>query len=181
MIFNSARLISFVAACTLSVLHFGAAAQRVAIDQKVTSELTVVTVVQQANGTEQLVAAKAVKPGDLLQYTANYRNPGPQPVLRLAATLPIPAETEYAAFTALPNGALASVNGTTFERIPLLRKVKQADGKLTDVPVPLSEYRFLRWPARDLAAGATYSVSARTRVVSVGSGVSAVVPASAAR
>ncbi len=175
------KYLSLQAALVLSLLPFGAIAQRAFVDQKVVSELTVATVVKQANGSEQLAPAQAVKPGDMLQYTVNYKNPGNQAVRQLVATLPIPAETEYVTLTALPNGALASVDGKTFERVPLLRKVKQADGKLVDVPVPLAEYRFLRWPERDLAAGASYSVSARTRVISVGTSVPAAAPASTLR
>lgn len=170
-----------LAALTLSLLSFAAIAQRASADQKVSSELTVALVVKQANGSEQLAPAQAVKPGDMLQYTVNYKNFGNQAVRQLVATLPIPPETEYQSLTALPSGALASVEGKIFERVPLLRKVKQADGKLVEVPVPLAEYRFLRWPERDLAAGASYSVSARTRVISVATSVPAAAPASTLR
>lgn len=168
-------------ALALSLLPSAAIAQRASADQKVSSELTVTTVFKQANGSEQLAPAQAVKPGDMLLYTANYKNFGSQEVRQLVATLPIPPETEYQSLTALPSGALASLDGKIFERVPLLRKVKQADGKLVDVPVPLAEYRFLRWPERDLAAGSSYSVSARTRVISVGTSVPAVAPASSSR
>ncbi len=179
--FSFLAALAALATLVLSLLPFAAIAQRASADQKVSSELTVATVVKQANGSEQLAPAQAVKPGDMLQYTVNYKNLGNQAVRQLVATLPIPPETEYQSLTALPSGALASVDGKIFERVPLLRKVKQADGKLVDVPVPLVEYRFLRWPERDLAAGASYSVSARTRVISVGASVSAATPASTAR
>jgi hypothetical protein len=64
--------------------------------------------------------------------------------------------------------------------MPLVRKVKQANGAIVEQAVPLSEYRFLRWPARDLAAGASFIAGARVRVVSVvGQGAAPIAPASA--
>ena len=134
--------------------------------QIVTSELTVMGVTKKSNGEEALVTVNAVKPGDLLQYTAVYKNSSKQPAKQMVATLPIPAETEYVASSVVPGTALASLDGKVYEPIPLKRKVKQADGKLVTVPVPLAEYRFLRWPERDLAPGASYSTSARVRVIS---------------
>ena len=134
--------------------------------QTVTSELAVTAVTKKSNGEEALTVVTAVKPGDLLQYTAIYKNSSKQPARQMVATLPIPAGTEYVASSAVPETALASLGGVIYEPIPLKRKVKQADGKLVTVPVPLAEYRFLRWPERELASGASYSTSARVRVIS---------------
>lgn len=137
-----------------------------AMAQTIGSELTVMGVVKQADGKEQLSAVIAVKPGDVLQYTATYKNSGKQSAKDMLATLPIPAETVYVASSALPAAAMASVDGKVFEPMPLTRKVKQPDGVLLTVPVPLAEYRFVRWTQRELAAGASFTTSARVRVIS---------------
>lgn len=152
-----------------------------ALAQTVVSELAVMAVTKQSNGQESLAAVSAVKPGDLLQYTAVYKNTGKQSAKQMVATLPIPAETEYVASSAVPAGALASLDGKLYEPIPLKRLVKQADGKLVTQAVPLAEYRFLRWPERELAAGASYTTSARVRVISSAAAVQPASSASAAK
>jgi hypothetical protein len=48
--------------------------------------------------------------------------------------------------------------------MPLTRMVKQADGSTRKEPVPLSDYRALRWEIGTLAAGATTAVSLRVRI-----------------
>ena len=95
-----------------------------------------------------------------------YRNDGKQAVKRLAATLPVPLCTEFVGASAVPDNVQASVGGQVFEPVPLMRKVKRPDGQVVDAPVPLAEYRALRWPERELAAGTTYVTSVRVRVTS---------------
>ena len=153
------------------VLPLGALAQMVA------SELTLMGITKQSNGQESLAAVNTIKPGDLLQYTAVYKNTGKQSAKQMVATLPIPAETEFIASSAVPATAMASLDGKLYQSIPLVREVKQANGKLVTVTVPFGEYRFLRWPERELAAGASFSASARVRVISSST---AVLPASVA-
>ena len=171
MISSRSKLGGLIAAAVISVMAASAMAQ------VVVSELTVSSVVKQRSGEEQLAPAQSVKPGDLLQYTATYRNDGNQAVKRLAATLPIPLGTEFVGASAVPRNVLASVGGHEFEPLPLMRKVKRPDGQVVDVPVPLAEYRALRWPERELAAGATYVTSVRVRVTAAeGSPLVAVAP-----
>jgi uncharacterized repeat protein (TIGR01451 family) len=131
------------------------------------SELTVKQVVVQDNGTESFRSAAEVKPNDLLQYTASYVNGSPQPITRLVASLPIPPGTQWVETSAVPRNVLASTDGKVFLPTPLMRRVKDASGRLVDQPVPLSEYRALRWAEQVIAPGATYTVSARVRVVSL--------------
>ena len=136
-----------------------------------TSELQVWNVVKKADGAEALLPAQSVKPGDLLQYTAVYKNADSRAVSRLVASLPIPAGTELVSASAVPREVQASVDGKAYAATPLVRKLRRADGQIVDVPVPLAEYRFLRWPEQQVAAGASFSTSARVRVVSsLGSG-----------
>ena len=133
---------------------------------KLTSELKVWSVVRQADGAETLQPAQTVKPGDVLQYSAVYMNPDQRPVTRLMASLPIPAGTELVGASALPREVQASVDGNVYAAVPLMRKARRADGQVVDVPVPLAEYRHLRWPEQQVAAGASFTTSARVRVVS---------------
>ena len=58
----------------------------------------------------------------------------------------------------------AVLDGTRFAPLPLMHRVKQADGHEAEVPVPLEEYRALRWTLGTLAPGKSEQVSARVRV-----------------
>ena len=131
-----------------------------------TSELKVWNVVKQADGAEALQPARAVKPGDVLQYSTVYTNPSQRAVSRLVTNLPIPAGTELVATGTVPSTVLASLDGKVFAPVPLMRKLRRADGQLVDVPVPLNEYRSLRWPEQQLAAGGSFTTTARVRVIS---------------
>ena len=132
-----------------------------------TSELQVHNVVKGADGVEALLPAQRVKPGDVLQYTAVYKNADSRAISQLVATMPIPAGTELIAASALPREVQASLDGKAYAAAPLMRKLRRADGQMVDVAVPLNEYRFLRWPDRQVAAGASFSTSARVRVLSL--------------
>jgi uncharacterized repeat protein (TIGR01451 family) len=126
--------------------------------------LRVSRIVTAADGTQSHQSADSARPGDILEYVAEYHNNSGHVIRQLAATLPIPEGTELVAASALPAGALASTDGTHFAPVPLTRKVIAATGKLVDQPVPYSEYRFLRWPSQDLAAGKTLEVAARAQL-----------------
>jgi uncharacterized repeat protein (TIGR01451 family) len=128
------------------------------------TSLHVTRIVTQADGTESHQSAGSAKPGDVLEYVAEYHNNSTHVIRQLAATLPIPDGMEFVSTSALPAGASASTDGTHFAPAPLTRKVIEASGKLVDQPIPYREYRFLRWPSQDLAAGKTLQVSARARL-----------------
>lgn len=130
----------------------------------VTSTLIVSRIVVQPDGKEASEPAKTAKPADVLEYIAEYRNSGSRAATRLEATLPIPSGTEYVPDSAKPATAMASLDGVTFDVIPLKRKVKQPDGKIAEQLVPYAEYRFLRWPPRDLATGNSVTYTARAKV-----------------
>jgi uncharacterized repeat protein (TIGR01451 family) len=130
------------------------------LDSRLAARKVVVT-----DGRETLVDASDAKPGDLIEYTATYRNKGTAPIRNLEATLPVPKDTEYVAGSARPAGARASTDGTSFASLPLKRKVKRADGKEAEEAVPLRDYRALRWSAGELGGEKTASFSARVRVI----------------
>lgn len=130
-----------------------------------TSEFVVQRVVIDVRGNESLDNAAAVKPGELLQYTATYTNRSRAPLAQFSPTLPIPAGAVIVAAAGQPPGALASVDGKTFDFMPLRRKVQQPDGRWVDAPVPLVDYRALRWPARTLGVNERFAASLRVRVI----------------
>lgn len=161
------KTLSTLAGAALLALAIPAAAQQKApapgpLETKIEQR----KVVRAADGAESLAAADAVKPGDLLEYTATYRNTTKQALSKLEATLPIPAETEYVPGSAKPANAKASTDGRTFGDLPLKRTVKR-NGVDVEEAVPPSEYRFLRWYPGELAGEKALTYTARVRVTEI--------------
>lgn len=129
-----------------------------ATDQPVRIELKAFRISANEQGKEQAVEAKQARPSDIIEYRASYANTSKSLVKGLMATLPIPADMQYTGVSA-PTNAEASTDGKTFAPTPLVRQVA---GKT--VPVPLTEYRALRWRIAELPVGKTALVSARARV-----------------
>lgn len=113
-----------------------------------------------SNGKESLIESKTVKPGETLEYRATYSNVSKKNISNLAATLPVPKGMEFVAQSAKPLAVEATADGREFGAVPLMRK-KAGGG---EEPVPVAEYRALRWKAVELPAGKSYEVSARMRV-----------------
>ncbi|OWQ92127.1 hypothetical protein CDN99_07175 [Roseateles aquatilis] len=124
------------------------------------------TVVEQARVQERLQPLKDVRPGDVVEYEARYINTTARPVSNVQLTLPVPAGgLELTSLDTLPSRARwASLDGRRFDPIPLKREVRRADGHVAVEPVPLSEYRYLRWQLGDLPAGAERTVRARMQL-----------------
>ena len=127
------------------------------------------------DGKETLQSAATAKPGEILEEVATYTNKSKSPLKSLEATLPIPPNTELLMSSMRPANAKASADGREFFAMPLKRKARQANGVEIEQPVPLSEYRYLRWYAGDLAAEKSLTFSARFKVSN--DGPSAVSPA----
>jgi uncharacterized repeat protein (TIGR01451 family) len=122
-------------------------------------------VVTNADGKQDLVAAKQAKPGDVLEYRAVYRNESSRALRNVVATLPLPeGGMEYLPDAAALKTAVASIDGKSYAALPLKRTVLLANGKREEQLVPANQYRFLRWTLGDLPAGATKTVSARVRI-----------------
>jgi hypothetical protein len=79
--------------------------------------------------------------------------------------VPVPAGTQWVPRSDQPQAVLASVDGRDYGPMPLTRKKLQANGQWLQVPVPVAEIRFLRWPARTLGAGESFDASLRVRVL----------------
>jgi uncharacterized repeat protein (TIGR01451 family) len=125
-------------------------------------------VAQKADGSESLQPAAQAKPGDIIEYTAHYKNQSKGSISNLQPTLPIPQGMEYISATAHPAPVAASLDGKIFSTIPLKRKVKLADGKVQEQEVPASEYRALKWSVKELPTGKTAIFSARVRLATSG-------------
>jgi uncharacterized repeat protein (TIGR01451 family) len=132
--------------------------------EPVTNTLAVHRIHKQSDGRETSEVVSSARPGDLLEYSAEFKNAGDKAANALVATLPIPAGTEFVPGSPVPAAALASVDGVSFAELPLKRTVKRADGTLHEELVPPGEYRFLRWAPMDLPGHGAMTVSARVNV-----------------
>ena len=116
------------------------------------------------DGAEHKQSADKAKPGEVIEYAAEYQNLDKASVKNVMATLPVPAGLEYLPETSSPQIMMASTDGSTYAPAPLKRSVRGTDGKMMDVLVPYSEYRSLRWNLGEISAGASKTVSARMKV-----------------
>lgn len=153
-------LLAAIAALPAVVAPFASAAEPKAVSVALVAKKVVAT----TEG-EKLAAAAVIKPGDVVQYEAVYRNDSKNVVSNLVATVPVPGQLALVADSVTPSGALASADGKTFERMPLVRTVLRTDGTAAEELVPLAEYRALRWNIAQLASGERATVCLRARVV----------------
>ena len=116
------------------------------------------------NGREVMQSAAIAKPDDVLEEVATYTNTSKSALKSVEATLPIPPNTELVMASVKPANAKASIDGKNFSKLPLTRKVRQASGVEVEQPVPLSEYRYLRWYPGQLLPDKPLSFSARFKV-----------------
>lgn len=152
----------FIAAMTVIVTttHAWAAHEPEPVNIKLTVHKIVVV-----NGQEKKLPADTAKPGDLLEYRAEYRNTGNTPTPRIKAIVPVPAQgIEYLPGSASPAAVEASVDGRHFAPAPLKRVVTLPDARHEVRPVPVDEYRYLQWNLDALAPGAREVVKARMKV-----------------
>lgn len=119
--------------------------------------LTASQIVNQ-NGKAVLKPITKANSGDMIQYTATYRNNIDKPMTDVAITLPIPANMSYTG-TSDPAPTLASLDGKEFQAIPLKRMV---NGKAVEVPA--SEYRAVRWLVKYLPAQKAANVTLKAQV-----------------
>ena len=144
-------------------------------DSDVTVTLVANKVAVAQNGKETFAVAREAKPGEVLEYRAVYRNQGKQAVHNVLAVLPVPANgLTYIPASASPQHVWASLDGRKFEVAPLVRTVTLPDGKREPRPVPVSEYRYLRWDLGVLKPGAQAVVTARMRMARLGQSVGGV-------
>lgn len=151
-----------VIALLLSFASFSLSAAEPLVIELKSEKVTTLTV--NGRSEERREAAKAVKPSDVIEYRAIYKNTSINELRGVQAMLPIPAGMTVDLSSAKPLPLQASRDGRQFYPVPLTRQVRAADGVLKTVNVPLSEYRALRWSLGALAAGASREVVLRARV-----------------
>lgn len=143
----------------------------------VTSKL-VAQRVEMVDGKAVVKPAGEGKPGEIIEYSGTYRNGGTAAVDKLLATIPVPVGTSFIAGSSNPALAQASTDGTRFAPMPLIRTVRQSDGSERKEPVPLSDYRAVRWEVGTLSPGSSSVVSLRVRIDSPAIAAPAVKPTS---
>lgn len=116
------------------------------------------------SGREVFESAATAKPGDILEEVATYTNSSKSSLKGFEATLPVPGNTELVMASIKPANAMASVDGKIFAKLPLVQKVRQSNGVEIEQPVPLSQYRYLRWYPGEIAAEKSMTVTARFKV-----------------
>ena len=151
------------------ILPFALATASVAQTPDVRVDLTGKRVVL-TEGKESLVNADKAGPGDVIQYEAVYLNTGKESVKNVAATVPIPAGMTLLADSAKPAAELASLDGKNFSPVPLMHEVKNDKGVLEKQPVPLAQYRALRWNLAELVPGKSATVVLRARLLTNAAG-----------
>ena len=115
-------------------------------------------------GTEVMESAAIAKPGEILEEVATYTSTSRSTLKNLEATLPVPRNTELILASVKPANARASIDGKTFSKLPLTRKVRNPSGVEVEVLVPVSEYLFLRWYPGEIAPNKPLVFSARFKV-----------------
>jgi uncharacterized repeat protein (TIGR01451 family) len=126
--------------------------------------LTAQKVTKDAKGKEVFSKADKVKPGDVVEYGANYANVSEAALNGVLATLPVPKGMEYIDRSANPATVTATLDGVKFEAVPLKRIVKDKSGKEVTQLVPVTEYRALRWALDEIQVKKATTVSARMLV-----------------
>lgn len=117
------------------------------------------------DGKESFVKADKAGPGDVIQYEAVYRNDGKAQAKNVVATVPIPQGMTLVADSARPTAEQATTDGKNFSPVPLMREVKNEAGVMEKQPVPLSEYRALRWTLPELAPEKTATFVLRAQLL----------------
>ncbi|PID46107.1 MAG: hypothetical protein CSB47_05985 [Proteobacteria bacterium] len=105
-----------------------------------------------AQGKEYRQPAKLTEPGQVIEYNLTYSNQTKKTLSGLVVSGPIPANTRYvpdSAKTGVASELLVSIDGgATFEREPVRRQQKMANGQLKTVIIPPEKYTNLRWKVK---------------------------------
>lgn len=149
-----------LAACALLGVAAFAAEEQGAL----AAELRAFRIASDTRGGERRLPAGEVRPGDLVEYEAIYRNHGAERIHGLAPVLPVPAGLEFVPGSAHPSALEATTDGSAWAPVPLRRQLARPDGGVEWVEVPAAEYRALRWSLGDLDAAKSATVRARMRV-----------------
>lgn len=140
----------------------GATKQRRSVVAEIRSYRVVVVA-----GNEIFSEAADIRPGDVVEYRATFKNVDSSAVTGTRALMPLPIGMVYEPSSARPAAGVkaATVDGV-FAPVPLMREVNR---RL--VEVPLNEYRAIAWELGEIQPGKSIQVSARVRLPALVSGV----------
>lgn len=119
-------------------------------------------IVRNDNGTERLdpiTDKTSVKSGDVVEYHGLLTNTGAERVRNMTATLLLPSGATFTGQTDPALGALASLDGKQFLRMPIRQSV---NGQAQNVP--FDKYRALQWTVQEVGIGATAVVKYRATI-----------------
>lgn len=136
-------------------------ASRASNEQGITSKITAYLVSVGANGQEALVPVDAntrLQSGNVIEYHGYFTNNNVDRVRKMTVGITIPNQVELLRVIT-PEFPFASVDGSTFSRMPLKTVV---NGQYQDIP--LSYYRSLRWDVEGLGLNETMAVKYRAKV-----------------
>jgi hypothetical protein len=134
-----------------------------------------IVALQTAKGVrETLEPLNELRPGDTVEYEAAYVNGTGQTVHDVHLTIPVPeGGLVYKGATSLPPQA-ATLDGKQYAALPLTRVETEANGQRVARPVPLAEYKALRWNLGDVPSGTTRIVRARMQLPALPAAASSV-------
>jgi len=125
------------------------ATQAVAAASPLETVLTADKVVRKDKGTEEMVSADKVAPGDILQYRINQKNVGRTDLNGITAIGPIPKGTRYVGGSARTDVAadfqVSIDQGKTWSKEPVKTIGKDANGKTVTTIAPPETYTHVRW------------------------------------
>lgn len=164
---NVLSIARYIVLC-VAVLSFSFSAQAQGPLESVL-EVFLVEQVSTGNGVEEkLVPVDQAEPGSTLEYVLTYKNISDQNLKGFVIKNPIPANTSYIGSSALsPKGAVFNVSidyGSTYETAPVIRIVKDENGKDKEIVIPPDQYNSLRWVMQD-SLGEGDVMSMRYRVI----------------
>lgn len=107
-------------------------------------------------------APDSVAPGTILEQRITVENASDKSVAARAVRLPIPKGLTFISVGKSSIPVTYSLDGKVFAAQPLKQTV--VDGKVKEVPAPLSEYRMIRWELSRLDPRESKTFSARFKV-----------------
>jgi len=129
------------------------------------SELSAYKVKVFKDGRTVLEKAERAHPGDIIEYQLTYKNSGRTTIRSLTPVLPIPEGMVFIPDTTNAIRLVASLDGKSYSEVPIKREVKDDDGNVELVAVPLEEYRFLKWFIVELKSEKDVLLKARMQVM----------------
>ncbi len=106
--------------------------------------------------------------GETIVYSVAYRNEGDAPAKKAVITDPLPRGVVCLPKTAVSPEAeteFSADGGGTWGKLPLVKKEKDAAGKIVEKPVPDSAITHVRWTLKkDLPPGASGEIKFKVKV-----------------